>query len=213
MFILGSLKDATMSLLFELKNEFGGFVDYEWFTAKMKKCSRRPRDGHLVIEVHFPGDIGDTTVDLMLGQRTSLRRWLGACFREQGRWYGEGGKGSCKTIGISSTVGLRRRCRPTGQAAKSPARKRRGARLVFFKSRVYLSNVNWLFVQNKYSSSNRDCDPLLPKAPPYLIVGHVARINNPHLLVHFAIAPTLATYFAPGGVLVHAPTFGVLAAR
>ena len=52
-----------MSLLFELKNEFGGFVDYEWFTAKIKKCSRRPRDGHLVIEVHFPGDIGDTTVD------------------------------------------------------------------------------------------------------------------------------------------------------
>ena len=55
--------------------------------------------------------------------------------------------------------------------------------------------------------------PLLPKAPSYLIVGHVARVNNPHFRVHFAIAPTLATYFAPGGVLVHAPTFGVLAAH
>ena len=60
----GSLKDATMPLIFELKNEFGGFVDYEWFTAKIKKCSRRPCDGHLVIEGRFPGDIGETTVDL-----------------------------------------------------------------------------------------------------------------------------------------------------
>ena len=62
--------------------------------------------------------------------------------------------------------------------------------------------------------SNRHRDPLLPKAPPYLIAGQVARVSNLHFRVHFAVAPTtLATYFAPGGVLVHAATFGVLAAR
>ena len=76
-----------------------------------------------------------------------------------------------------------------------------------------MSKKKWLFVQNKYPSLNYDRDPLLPKAPPYLIAGQVARVNNPHFRVHFAVAPTLATYFAPGGVLVHAATFGVLAAR
>ena len=60
----GSLRDVTISLLFELKNEYGGFVDYVWFTAKIKKFSRRPRDGHLLIEVRFPGESGDTTVGL-----------------------------------------------------------------------------------------------------------------------------------------------------
>ena len=55
--------------------------------------------------------------------------------------------------------------------------------------------------------------PVLPKAPPYLIAGQVARVNNPHFRVHFAAAPTLAICFVPGGVLVHAATFGVLAAR
>ena len=59
-----SLIDVTMSLLFELKNEYGGLVDYEWFTAKIKKCSRRPRDKHLTVEIRFPGDDGDSTVDL-----------------------------------------------------------------------------------------------------------------------------------------------------
>ena len=101
--------------------------------------------------------------------------------------------------------------RPSSEIASTKAAQRT---LGFFKSRVSLSKIKRLFlVQNKCPSSNRDRDPLHPKAPSYLIVGHVARVNSPHFRVHFAIAPTLATYFGPGGVLVHAPTFGVLTAR
>ena len=88
--------------------------------------------------------------------------------------------------------------RPSSEIACAKAARRT---LGLFKPRVSLSKINWLFVQNKYPSSNRHRDLLLPKAPPYLIAGQVARVNNLHFRVHFAVAPTLATYFTPGGVL------------
>ena len=93
-----------MPLLFELKNEFGGFVDYEWFTAKIKKYSRRPRDGYLVIEVRFPGDSGDTTVGMSDSELVYDVGWVLVSENREGG-MARGGKAAAKPLASAAPLG------------------------------------------------------------------------------------------------------------
>ena len=76
---------------------------------------------------------------------------------------------ACKTPWLSTTNAAtykKSKSKPTGQPAKSPARKRRSARYDFFKSRVSLSKIKWLFVQNKYQVGTATANLYFPRPRP-----------------------------------------------
>jgi len=70
-----SLVNCQLGQLFRIDNEYGGFLHWEWYTAMIKKATRRTRDQHLLVEARFPGEKGNTTVDLSEG-KAYLTDWV-----------------------------------------------------------------------------------------------------------------------------------------
>ena len=69
-----SLKGMTLVQLFKLTSVNDKFVDWEWFTATIKKAVRRSSDNHLIITVKYELEKGVRDIDVDDGKKYEVCR-------------------------------------------------------------------------------------------------------------------------------------------